>query len=95
MYHLTSDIDLYGFRGYIVETDAQGNPLEESQPLSLRVKSADGTLTDIDPVVAETRAPAAQCIYNINGQVVRRGTTSTAGLPKGMYIIGGRKVTVR
>ena len=52
-------------------------------------------LTDIDPVMAETRAPAAQCIYNINGQVVRRGTTSTAGLPKGMYIIGGRKVTVR
>lgn len=95
MYHLTSDISLYGFRGYIVETDAQGNPLGESQPLSLRVKSADGTLTDIDPVVAETRAPAAQCIYNMNGQVVRRGTTSTAGLPKGMYIIGGRKVTVR
>lgn len=97
MYHLTSEIPLYGFRGYIVETDAQGNPLEASQTqtLSLRVKSADGTLTDIDPVVAETRAPAAQCIYNINGQVVRRGTTSTAGLPKGMYIIGGRKVTVR
>ena len=97
MYHLTSDIPLYGFRGYIVETDAQGNPLDASQTqtLSLRVKSADGTLTDIDPVVAETRAPAAQCIYNINGQVVRRGTTSTAGLPKGMYIIGGRKVTVR
>ena len=97
MYHLTSEIDLYGFRGYIVETDAQGNPLDASQTqtLSLRVKSADGTLTDIDPVVAETRAPAAQCIYNINGQVVRRGTTSTAGLPKGMYIVGGRKVTVR
>ena len=97
MYHLTSEIDLYGFRGYIVETDAQGNPLEASQTqtLSLRVKSADGTLTDIDPVVAETRESAAQCIYNMNGQVVRRGTTSTAGLPKGMYIIGGRKVTVR
>ncbi len=97
MYHLTSEIDLYGFRGYIVETDAHGNPLDASQTqtLSLRVKSADGTLTDIDPVMAETRESAAQCIFNINGQVVRRGTTSTAGLPKGMYIIGGRKVTVR
>ena len=66
MYHLTSEIDLYGFRGYIVETDAQGNPLEASQTqtLSLRVKSADGTLTDIDPVVAETRESAAQSTYN-------------------------------
>lgn len=34
-------------------------------------------------------------IRNINGQIVRRGTTSTEGLPKGLYIVNGKKYLVR
>ena len=34
-------------------------------------------------------------VVSINGQVVRRGTTSLEGLPKGMYIINGKKYFVK
>ncbi|MBQ8050811.1 MAG: hypothetical protein IJ197_04465 [Bacteroidaceae bacterium] len=34
-------------------------------------------------------------IYNTNGQLVRANATGTEGLPKGLYIMGGRKVVVK
>ena len=34
-------------------------------------------------------------VVSINGQVVRRGSTSIEGLPKGMYIINGKKYFVK
>lgn len=34
-------------------------------------------------------------IYNLNGQMVRQNATSTEGLAKGVYIVGGKKVVVR
>lgn len=96
MYHLTADTKLYGFRGYIEETDAAGEPLRSTEPLTLRVKACNGTVTDITPVTAdESRDSAPENVYNMSGQVVRHGTTSTAGLPKGIYIICGKKVVVR
>lgn len=34
-------------------------------------------------------------VYNINGQIVRRGTDSIEGLPKGLYIVNGKKYLVK
>ena len=34
-------------------------------------------------------------VYSINGQIVRRGTTSLEGLPKGLYVVNGKIVSVR
>ena len=34
-------------------------------------------------------------IYNINGQLVRKDATSLQGLPKGIYIVNGRKVAIK
>ena len=48
------------------------------------------TTTEADGV----RLQAPQAIYNMNGQMMRRGT-SLEGLPKGLYIVKGRKVVVR
>ena len=48
----------------------------------------------IDTATGEiTTAP--QDIYTINGQLVRKGATSTNGLSKGIYIMGGRKIVVK
>ena len=33
-------------------------------------------------------------VWTLNGQLVRRQTTTLAGLPAGIYLIGGKKVTV-
>ena len=34
-------------------------------------------------------------VFNMNGQLVRSGSTSLEGLPKGMYIVNGKKYIVR
>lgn len=34
-------------------------------------------------------------IYNLNGQLIRSNTTDTEGLPRGLYIIGGKKIAVK
>ncbi|MCR4853249.1 MAG: chitobiase/beta-hexosaminidase C-terminal domain-containing protein [Prevotella sp.] len=34
------------------------------------------------------------CIYSMDGRLVRQGT-STSGLPRGLYLVGGRKVVVK
>jgi len=34
-------------------------------------------------------------VYNLNGQIVRKNATSLIGLPKGIYIVNGKKVAVK
>ena len=56
----------------------------------------DGTVTDISPLTEEVRKDeSSKNVFNISGQIVRHGTTLTEGLPKGIYIIKGKKVMVR
>ncbi len=43
----------------------------------------------------EARGKGQDNIYTMTGQIVRRGTTSLEGLPRGIYIVGGKKVIVR
>ncbi len=38
---------------------------------------------------------SAGTIYNLNGMVVRKSATSTAGLPSGIYVFKGKKVVVK
>lgn len=101
MYHLTADTKLYGFRAYIQETDAEGVPLNAQQSpsrLSMRITDEGGQTTDISTVETDgtaARTVHAPAIYNLTGRAVRLGTTSTDGLPKGIYIVDGRKTVVR
>jgi hypothetical protein len=34
-------------------------------------------------------------IYDLNGRVIRSGSTSLDGLPRGIYIVRGKKVVVK
>ena len=101
MYHLTADTKLYGFRAYIQETDAEGVPLNAQQSpsrLSMRITNEGGQTTDISTVETDgtaARTVHAPAIYDLTGRAVRLGTTSTDGLPKGIYIVDGRKTVVR
>ena len=54
--------------------------------------------TDISTVETDgtaARTVHAPAIYDLTGRAVRLGTTSTDGLPKGIYIVDGRKTVVR
>lgn len=39
--------------------------------------------------------PAVANIYGMDGRLVRKDATSTEGLPKGMYIMNGKKLIVK
>ena len=51
--------------------------------------SLDGTVTGIDAVTLDGDAPVR--VYNVNGQYVGN---SLEGLPKGVYVVGNKKVVV-
>lgn len=44
---------------------------------------------------AELLKEGAQDVWTIDGRIARRNATSLEGLPKGVYMIGGRKVVVK
>lgn len=58
----------------------------------------EGGLTDIGEITFEPQNESmerfANGIYNMNGQLVKAGI-SMAGMPKGIYIVNGKKVVVR
>jgi len=72
-------------QGVIYEVDQQ--PLDEPvvTPIEVIYDEATGDFTIIND----------DTIYNLNGQVVRKNATSLEGLPKGIYIVNGKKVSVK
>ena len=66
------------------------------------VVDADQMATVIDNAVAEGKeknVPAKiqhmNVVYNIKGQVIRSNSSSVEGLPKGLYIVNGKKYMVK
>ncbi|MBQ5466199.1 MAG: Ig-like domain-containing protein, partial [Muribaculaceae bacterium] len=54
------------------------------------------TATGINDLNSTTTTAARNNnVYTIDGRIVRTGTTSTQGLPAGLYIAGGKKVVVK
>lgn len=59
-------------------------------------KTNNNTYPDaiIDIAAQPTPQPAADGIYTLDGRLVRRSQTELVGLPRGIYVVGGRKVAV-
>ena len=55
------------------------------------------SVTGISEIQSSEKTQVTQdnIVRSINGQVVRRGATSLEGLPKGLYIVNGKKYMVR
>lgn len=90
MYHLNSEWSngLIGTAWYIEET----NPTAGTK--TLVIDNGNGT-TDINGIVTETPAEkAAEGVYTINGQKIA-SDKSLNDLPKGIYIVNGKKHIVR
>lgn len=64
--------------------------------IAYSIDDEGGNTTGIDEM--EFSAPvvrqAQQNVYSLNGQMIRKGV-STVGLPKGIYIVGGKKLIVK
>lgn len=89
MYHLPEAWDgLLGTCWYITDLSQDGKTLQ------LMVNGEGGT-TDINGIVTELPGDNAhEGVYNINGQKVADGT-SLKNLPKGIYIMNGKKYVIK
>ena len=89
MYHLTGNwSSLIGTAWYITET------IPSSESKTFVIDNGNGT-TDINGIVTEMPAEnAVEGIYNINGQKVA-SDKSLNDLPKGIYIVNGKKYIVK
>ena len=91
-YYRTVTTNTKGFRGWLQPANGQSAKGIEYEIEGV-VDQVNGDVTAIDGIEAEQQHNAN--IYNLNGQLVRQGATSTEGLPSGLYIVGGKKVVVK
>lgn len=89
MYHIPNNwAGLLGTCWYITDLSQDGKTLQ------LMVNGEGGT-TDINGIVTELPGDNAhEGVYNINGQKVADGT-SLKNLPKGIYIMNGKKYVIK
>ena len=91
-YYRTVETKTKGFRGWL-ETIGDRPSKGIQYEIEGVVDQVNGDATAIDGIEAEQQHNTN--IYNLNGQLVRQGATSTEGLPSGLYIVGGKKVIVK
>ncbi|WP_337569850.1 T9SS type A sorting domain-containing protein [Hallella sp.] len=91
-YYRTVETKTKGFRGWLEPANDLPSKGFEYEIEGV-VDQVNGDVTAIDGIEAEQQHNAN--IYNLNGQLVRQGATSTEGLPSGLYIVGGKKVVVK
>lgn len=95
MYHSDSRVrGLRGFSCWFKPAEAEGSKKNASFTLDGVTQSGTTALDDIFADGEQTVSRFAQGVYNLNGQLVKKGN-STAGLPSGVYIVGGKKCIVR
>lgn len=89
----TKDQPIRALRAWLT-TDGTGT----SSNLNIKVDGEDlegGAATEIiNAMMGETTAVSGN-VYNMQGQLVRQGTTMLNGLGKGVYIVNGKKVIVK
>ena len=90
-YYRTVPTKTKGFRGWLQSVEGQASNFEYE--IEGVVEQVNGNTTAIDGIEAAQQHSAN--IYNLNGQLVRQGATSTEGLPSGLYIVGGKKLVVK
>lgn len=91
-YYRTKPTNTRGFRGWLQSVKGQTSKVFEYEIEGV-VEQVNGNATAIDGIEAAQQHSAN--IYNLNGQLVRQGATSTEGLPSGLYIVGGKKLVVK
>lgn len=91
-YYRTVPTNTKGFRGWLQSVGDQPSKVFEYEIEGV-VEQVNGNATAIDGIEAAQQRSAN--IYNLNGQLVRQGATSTEGLPSGLYIVGGKKLVVK
>lgn len=90
----TKEYTLMPFHAYLENNNASParSLLESDDDL---VNSIDEVKDDDNFVRRGVIRAYGNNVYDLQGIAVRQGTTDTTGLPKGIYIVNGKKVTVK
>lgn len=93
----------YGLKGFRCwfeltgNTDSSASATAPAKDVSLYIDGVKDETTAIDDIVdgnslfSVARVYKSNAVYNFNGQMMRRGS-STEGLPSGIYIVNGKKI---
>lgn len=90
----------YGLKAFRCWFELTANTPAEGKPsqVSLLIDGVEDSTTGIDDIHGSTDCTSYKRgidgVFNINGQMVRR-SCSLEGLPKGMYIVNGKKTIIR
>lgn len=87
----------YGLKGFRCWFEVKGCS-SQAKPLRLEIDGISDDATSIDEINSQpsqftSRHKGISGVFNLDGQKVREGK-STQNLPKGIYIVNGRKVVV-
>ena len=92
MYHLSSDWGVkYATMWFLKDPDPQNASMSRTFVIN---GIADNTVTEISGVVIDNGMAETGRIYNLNGQYMG-DNASKDNLPKGLYIMNGKKFIVR
>ena len=90
----------YGLKAFRCWFELKSNTSAEGKPsqVSLLIDGVEDSTTGIDDIHGSTDCTSYKRgidgVFNMNGQMVRR-SCSLEGLPKGMYVVNGKKIIIR
>ena len=90
----------YGLKAFRCWFELTGNASAGGKlsQVSLLIDGVEDSTTGIDDIHGSTDCTSYKRgidgVFNMNGQMVRR-SCSLEGLPKGMYVVGGKKIIIR
>ena len=90
----------YGLKAFRCWFELAGNTSAEGKPrkVSLYIDGVADSTTGIDDIHGGADCTSYKRgidgVFNMNGQMVRRGC-SLEGLPKGLYVVNGKKIVIR
>lgn len=92
-YHMTVDVNsVKGFRTWLEPENGSSNV---NVQFSIDGVIDGDTTNSIEGIENDINSKANNKVYNMNGQLVRNGSTSLEGLPKGVYIVNNKKYIVK
>ncbi len=95
-YHMTLNggkvAKVQGFRTWL---EPVNDPTNVNVQFSIDGVIDGDTTNSIEGIENDINSKANNKVYNMNGQLVRNGSTSLEGLPKGVYIVNNKKYIVK
>ena len=88
LYKSAGTTSLKAFKGYFIADGSTINSMVVDIDDSGQATYVDGHLVSVDD-------QSLGDIYNMSGVLVRKAATTTEGLPRGLYLLNGKKIVVR